>query len=169
VHKGEDDSSYKVELNISTDTVLEMIDLLNFLSSTNYYAEAIAGSIITGSTSQSKASVAGAFAMVFFQNTVDALIGSNAAINLSGKSYDVYHKDGETYYVSDDTVYAMDGYGGLTASGVVLGDLTRAASNYTEGLQQFTNDANVRITRRASAGQTVGVGLNLGFLLNQDV
>ena len=146
VHKGEDDSSYSVELNISTDTVLDMIDLLNFLSSTNYYAEAIAGSIITGAASNSKASVAGAFAMVFFQNTVDALIGNHADIVLGGREYDVYTKDGEEYYVSGDDVYTMDAHGGLAASGAVKADLTSTGSQYIEGLLLLAaNDANVRI------------------------
>ena len=171
VHKGEDDSSYTVKLNISTDTVLDMIDLLNFLSSTNYYAEAIAGSIITGSTSDSKASVAGAFAIVFFMNTVDALIGDHVTINLTGKQYDVYTKDATHYYASGEDVYTLDSYGALVASDAAAADLTPLGTQYVEGLVLLaTNDANVRIIGGAlSAGKsTVGVGLNLGFLLNQD-
>ena len=35
--------SYQVKLSVNTDTVLDAIDLLNFLSSTNYYVEAISG------------------------------------------------------------------------------------------------------------------------------
>jgi hypothetical protein len=72
-------NAYAVDINISTDNVLDMIDLLNFLSSTNYYAEAIAGAISGGSGT---ASVAGAFAMLFFFNTTQALVGQDVVITL---------------------------------------------------------------------------------------
>ncbi len=65
---------YKITINISTDTVLDAIDLLNFLSSNNYYAESIAGAISGGTGG--KASVAGAVACVFFFNVTRAMIGS---------------------------------------------------------------------------------------------
>ena len=42
------ESSYSVEINLSTDTILEGIDLLNCLSSVNYYAEAISGAVSGG-------------------------------------------------------------------------------------------------------------------------
>ena len=77
IHKGEDGKSYQVKFNISTDTVLDAVDLLNFLSSTNYYAESVAGSIMGGDGS-SKASLAGAFSMVFFYNNVGASVGNHA-------------------------------------------------------------------------------------------
>ena len=85
IEKDDATDSYKVEIKVTTDDVLEMVNLLNFLSSTNYYAEAIAGSIMgSGGSKQSSASLAGAFAMVFFYNTVSALVGENVHINLRG-------------------------------------------------------------------------------------
>lgn len=78
---GSGKTSYNIDLNVDTDTVLGAIDLLNFLSSTNYYAEAIAGAIQTGG--DSKVNVAGSFAFVFAKNAIEALIGDACDIDLT--------------------------------------------------------------------------------------
>ena len=75
------ESSYSVEINLSTDTILEGIDLLNFLSSVNYYAEAISGAVSGG---KGNFSGAGSLAMVFFFNDTQAIIGKNVQIVLTG-------------------------------------------------------------------------------------
>ncbi|MBQ3283038.1 MAG: hypothetical protein IJH42_04210, partial [Atopobiaceae bacterium] len=72
---------YTVKLNVDTDTVLGAIDLLNFLSSTNYYVEAIAGAVQTGGDSTFNA--AGSFAFVFANNAIEALIGDGCTIDLA--------------------------------------------------------------------------------------
>ena len=84
IHKGPDDKSYKVEIHVTSDKLLEAVDLLNFLSFTNYYAEAIAGSIMSSAGANSQASVAGSVAVLYFSNTVNALIGKNAVIDCTG-------------------------------------------------------------------------------------
>ena len=82
--KREGDETYKVEINASTDTALGLVDALNVLSSTNYYVEAIAGSIMTGGGNSSTASVAGSIALLLFKNTVQALLGDNVKVTLTG-------------------------------------------------------------------------------------
>ncbi len=82
IHKKDANAAYTVDLNISTDGLLNAIDLMNFLSMNNYYAEAIAGSIDTGATST--ASVGGSIAMIFFYNSTCASIGNNVTAELSG-------------------------------------------------------------------------------------
>ena len=80
MHKGEGEDSYSVDVNLSSQKLLEAMDGLNFLSSQNTYVEAIAGSIATGST---KLSAAGSFAVAVTDNTVDANLGKNATVNLT--------------------------------------------------------------------------------------
>ena len=84
IHKGENEESYKVEINVTSDKLLEAVDLLNFLSFTNYYAESIAGSIMSAAAANSDASVAGSMSVLYFNNIVHALVGKNAAINVTG-------------------------------------------------------------------------------------
>ena len=76
-------TKYNVDINIDTDTILGAIDLLNFLSSTNYYAESIAGAV-SKPGGGSEVSVAGSFAFVFANNTIEALVGDGCTINLAG-------------------------------------------------------------------------------------
>ncbi|MBR3018477.1 MAG: hypothetical protein IKH57_15605 [Clostridia bacterium] len=81
VHKGKDEDSYQVEVNLSSDKLLEAVDGLNFLSSQNTYVEAIAGSVMYG---EGKTNLAGSFAVTVTDNTVNAILGRNAKINLTG-------------------------------------------------------------------------------------
>ena len=82
LHKGKDDKSYKIEVNLSSEDVLKAVDLLNFLSSTNYYAEAMAGSIMTGG-GDSKLSAAGSFSIVDMKNVVKAELGKDTTVTLT--------------------------------------------------------------------------------------
>ncbi|MDO4545395.1 MAG: hypothetical protein Q4C25_04495, partial [Bacillota bacterium] len=75
------DAGYKVNINLSTDTLLDAVDLLNFLGSVNYYAEAISGAVSGGTGTFSGA---GSFAMVFFFNETQAMVGNNVNIILTG-------------------------------------------------------------------------------------
>ncbi|MEG1583494.1 MAG: hypothetical protein RR361_00395, partial [Anaerovorax sp.] len=238
IHKGEDDKSYTVEFNISTDTFLEAMDLLNFLSSTNYYAESVAGSIMGSpkdGSAGAKASIAGAFSMIFFYNTVEATVGDHVAINLKGSDYNTYKDSGSrTWYEQDEKLFTIDEYGvRKDADGIKYEYLTAVKGNetvnsknyttytvgeekfyidggkvyvaetttdgegnttiskmveqkdldagwfggnnqnqtYTQGMTLYAGDgANVRIIGGGvSAGSSnVGVGLTLGFLLNED-
>ncbi|MGX8706537.1 MAG: hypothetical protein ACSW8J_08155, partial [bacterium] len=78
-HKGEGENNYKVEVHLSSDKMLGLLDGLNFLSGRNTYAEAIAGSIGTGSAD---INLAGSFAVAVTQNRVNALLGHDATVTL---------------------------------------------------------------------------------------
>ena len=90
--KTKDDSSYTIEINVKTEDALALVDALNVLSSTNYYLEAVAGSIM-GSQGSSTASIAGSVAMLFFRNKVNAVIGDHVklyqGVTLGAKSFEV--------------------------------------------------------------------------------
>lgn len=73
--------AYDVEINFDTDSALDIVNLLNFLSSTNYYAEAISGAVNTGASG--KLTAAGSFAFVFFFNNTSATVGDNVSITLT--------------------------------------------------------------------------------------
>ncbi|NCB91906.1 MAG: hypothetical protein EOM40_04945, partial [Clostridia bacterium] len=105
------DAGYTISINLSTDTILDSIDLLNFLSSTNYYAEAISGAVSGGAGSFSGA---GSFAMIFFFNTTSALIGKNVVINLTG--------DMEVKALAD------------TTARIIAGSLSASSSNIGAGI-----------------------------------
>ena len=111
--------AYSVDINISTDKVLDTIDLLNFLSSTNYYAEAIAGAISGGS---GNASVAGSFAMLFFFNSTQALVGDNAVITLTG-NMDVNASADTTARI---IAGALSGSGSKVGVGLTVGALANS-------------------------------------------
>ena len=73
-----------MSIKVKSSDLLAAVDLLNFLSATNYYAEAIAGSIMSRSTQSSNASVAGSLALVYFNNRIEALVGRNVEIDVDG-------------------------------------------------------------------------------------
>ncbi|MBR2526896.1 MAG: hypothetical protein IKE58_00245 [Blautia sp.] len=72
---------YKVDININSNDLLHGVDVLNFLSSQNYYAEAIAGSCMKG-TDESKFNAAASVGVIDFANTVDATLGKNVIVNI---------------------------------------------------------------------------------------
>ena len=78
----EDSEIYECDITFDTDSVLSFVDLANFLSSTNYYAEAISGAVNGGSGG--KLSASGSFAMVFFYNDTIAQVGDGVTIALDG-------------------------------------------------------------------------------------
>ena len=116
--KVDDDATYKVEINVTTEDAVGMMDALNVLSSTNYYVEAIAGSIMSSSAKDSNVSVAGSIALLFFYNTVNASLGNNVTVNLSGATYTVYEDaKGNRYLVLGDDVYEENENGTIENAG----------------------------------------------------
>ena len=81
--KGKGDDNYSVKVNLDTRKALNAVNALNFLSSTNYYVEAVAGSAMTGS---GKLSAAGSFAISDMANTVTTRIGLSTTINAENGS-----------------------------------------------------------------------------------
>ncbi|MBR2571410.1 MAG: hypothetical protein IKE30_04710 [Clostridia bacterium] len=117
VHKGEGDSNYKVEVNLSSEKLLEAVDALNFLSSQNTYAEAIAGSVATGKT---KASLAGSFAVAITDNTVKAALGNNVTITTRQGNADVNAADGATTRIIAGSLSAAPAKASVGATVAVL-------------------------------------------------
>ena len=117
--KNDPDSSYKVDINITTEDAVGMVDALNVLSSTNYYLEAIAGSIVGSGGTDSKASVAGSVAVLVFRNNVNATLGDNVTVELSGCTYEIWQDaKGNVYYVLADRVYEELANGTLADTGL---------------------------------------------------
>ncbi len=81
--ENKDGKSFSLNLdNISVDDIIDNLSLLNFLSSANYYAEAIAGTVVTGNDTQ--VALAGSFAMIFAYGTVMTTIADGAKVTLTG-------------------------------------------------------------------------------------
>ena len=78
--KSATDDNYTVKVNLDSRKAVNAVNALNFLSSTNYYVEAVAGSVMTGGNAVLNA--AGAFAIGDMSNVVTTRIGKNAVINI---------------------------------------------------------------------------------------
>jgi mucin-19 len=70
---------FNFEENNFKQNIFEGLELLNFLSSNNYYGEAIGGAGSTGD-----AALAGAFVVLVFNNKTSAYIGEGATVTLTG-------------------------------------------------------------------------------------
>ena len=114
VHKKPGEKSYTVSINMDTYALMKLADALNFLSSKNYYTEAIAGSLVTGqadSTKPNKLNAAGSISIVRALNSVEAVLGNNVTINKGGNRA----KGDVTILAQDDTTVRM--IGGAVAAG----------------------------------------------------
>ena len=80
IHKDPGKSTYTVDININTYTLMQLPDMWNFLASQNYYTEAIAGSVITGGNNNDF-NAAGSFSIVRAKNKVNAILGDSVTIN----------------------------------------------------------------------------------------
>ena len=70
----------KFETTISTDSILDVLDMLNYLAMVDYYVEAVSGTVQAGAFSQ--AALAGTVALLLTENDVRADVGKNAALTL---------------------------------------------------------------------------------------
>jgi len=174
VHKGKSDNSYKVEVNLSQEKLLGTLDGLNFLSSQNTYAEAIAGSVATGSTN---ASLAGSFAVATNNNIIAAQLGSNVTISAANGNADVSAVNGATTRVSAGSLSAAPAKTSVGATVAVLvnndsaravtGDNARVKASgnmfqkaeQTGNTQVFTGAMSVAAGKEA--GNAVGGAVNV--------
>ena len=131
VHKGADDESYQVEVNLSEEKLLEAVDALNFLSSQNTYAEAIAGSVATGKT---KANLAGSFAVAVMSNDVRAVLGSNVTIRTGSGTTEISALDGATSRVIAGSLSAAPAKASVGATVAVLINSDKAEVRAGENL-----------------------------------
>ena len=112
---GEKDASGReknnsLEVNLSTEDVLRIVDTLNYLSAVNYYMESIAGTISTGSMS-TEAAVSGAFSMLFAKNATSAEIGEDVTIKLGDGTATVAASSGVNTRVIGGSLVATNAAG----------------------------------------------------------
>jgi len=168
---------YTVTINISTDTILSAIDLLNFLSSNNYYAEAIAGAISGGTGGT--LSLAGSMAMIFYKAATRALIGQNVTVDVIGAAA-VTAQDHATARIISGSISSAPAKAGVgftlstlnneSAVEAVAEDGTNiTAGSYTQSAE-VNNDFMVITIAAAvstnSSGATVGGTVNVVVMEN---
>jgi len=170
---------YTVTINISTDKVLAAVDLLNFLSSNNYYAEAIAGTIVGGASST--AAVAGSMAMIFYEALTEVLIGNGVTLEMTGDAI-VEAKDEATARIISGSLSASPATVGVgvtiaalandsTVKASVGDDAVITAKSFAETAES-TNDFMVitvaaALSNSASGTATVGGTLNVIAMNNE--
>lgn len=78
--------SYSLFTNLNTADILDLIQLTSVLASVNYYASAVAGTVMErkGDTSNQKLAVAGAVSMLFNDSVTRVLLGDHANITTTG-------------------------------------------------------------------------------------
>jgi len=175
--KDTDNNSYSVKVNISSDRFLNSLDLLNFLSSVNYYAEAIAGGINTGTTGEVSAS--GSVAMVFIYTETKALVGKGVTIHTKGDTSVKASENTTSRIISG----ALSGGPSKTGVGLTIGFLydngaTEAVIDSEETNKTFINAGgaytqiadtrfeNLVITAAAAAASGTGATANIGGALD---
>ena len=112
VHVNISDTGNKnsLEVNLKTEDVLGVVDMLNYLSSVNYYMESVAGTLSTPGPS-SKASLPGAFSMLFAKNETSAEIDEGATIVLTDGKATVEAKSGVNSRVIAGSLTATNAVG----------------------------------------------------------
>ena len=112
VHVNISDTGNKnsLEVNLKTEDVLGVVDMLNYLSSVNYYMESVAGTLSTPGPS-SKASLSGAFSMLFAKNETSAEIDEGATIVLTDGKATVEAKSGVNSRVIAGSLTATNAVG----------------------------------------------------------
>ncbi len=182
IHKGKDEKNYTIDVNLSSDNLLGAVDALNVLSSQNTYAEAIAGSVISGGGDGGKLSLAGSFAVTTMSNRIRATMGNNVKVSLTRDddhdgSMTVNAKNEATARVIAGSISAAASQASVGATVAVMvdsndvlaqtgddlqvvaeGDVTQAASD-KEDVQLFTAAASVAHGSKAkvAAGGAVNV------------
>ena len=88
IHRKPGEKSYDVKINMDTYALMKVADALSFLSSTNYYAESIAGSLMgKGKESQdNKLNLAGSISVVRANNKINAILGKNVTLTTRDSS-----------------------------------------------------------------------------------
>ena len=147
INKKKGSLTYDVEVNADTYRLMKAFDALNFLSSTNYYTEAIAGSLVTGGDSN-KLNGAGSFSIVHAANTILTTLGQNANIIL-----DTARKAG------DAVVSANSGTNARMLGGALSAGKANKAAGITVTYMQDTDDVQVQVKDhvKIAAGKGIAV------------
>ena len=88
VHRKPGETAYTVDVNLDTYALMKIPDMLNFLSSNNYYVEAIAGSVMKKSSEGdgNKLNLSGSVSIVRTNNKINTVVGNNATITTRKKA-----------------------------------------------------------------------------------
>ncbi len=106
-----------IEVNLSADDLLKVMDLLNYGSMVNYYAEALAGTVVAGSSG--KANLAGSLAMLHATGSNRARVGEGSRITLTG-DFDMDAKSATaTRLIGGSATLGGKFSGGITMAGIV--------------------------------------------------
>ncbi len=122
----------KVECTIGTDDLLDLLDMINYLATVNYYVEAVSGSLHHGAPGA--ANVAGTVAQLLAENSVLASIGDGAALTL-GKN-----EQGESLTVRADSSAEARVIAGSASLGTA-----KAGAGAVVSLAQLNDKSEARI------------------------
>ncbi len=138
-----------VQLNLSTDDLLKVLDTINYLASVNYYIEAIGGSIAAGETST--LALAGAIAALYANGETNALIGENSNVS-------AYIDEGTTIHSTGKlTIRAANG---SKAVAPVQGSAEALANSaIADKTSKAVNDLTIHAVSFSLGGGTAGVGV----------
>ena len=128
----------KFETTISTDSILDVLDMLNYLAMVDYYVEAVSGTVQAGAFSQ--AALAGTVALLLTENDVRADVGKNAALTL------VENEDAESLRVEADSA---------SSARVIAGSIS--GSSAKAGVGATVAVAERRDSVRAGVGEASAV------------
>ncbi|MBQ8963249.1 MAG: hypothetical protein IJ089_05575 [Clostridia bacterium] len=170
-------TSYKANVNLSSEKLLGLVDGLNFLSGQNTYVEAIAGSVATGSTNNN---LSGSVAVAVNNNDIRAALGNGVTIRAKNGDAGVTASNGATTRIiagslsaapaevsvgvtvavlvnSDKAVAETGDSASVTASGSV-----KHTADQTGDTQLFTGAMSV-----AAGGNALGGAINV--IVNKSV
>ena len=88
VHRKPGETAYTVDVNLDTYALMKIPDMLNFLSSNNYYVESIAGSVMKKASEGegNKLNLSGSVSIVRTNNKINTVVGNNATITTNKKA-----------------------------------------------------------------------------------
>jgi hypothetical protein len=155
-----------------TRNIFEGLELLNFLSSNNYYGEAIAGSGTSGT-----AALAGAFVVLVFNNVTAAYIDENAVVNIRGDINISSKADVNAKAIGGSAAGAEKAGIGITTVNIVNADAIRAyigknAVVKSDGNIQIGTDADQELTILSVSGSgasTAGVAGIFAVIFTKNV
>ncbi len=179
IHKGEDDKSYSVDVNLSSEKLMSAVDALNVLSSQNIYAEAIAGSI-TASEKDTSASLAGSFAVAVSGNKVNASLGENAYVELTRDdehdgSMTVNAANGNTARIIAGSLSAAPAAASVGATVAVLVDKNEVRAETGDDaeidvdgdfIHNAETDGDIQVFTAAMSTSTAKAGTAVGGAIN---
>ena len=156
--KGADDKNYTAEVNLTSDKLLDLADGLNFLSSQNTYAEAIAGAVSTG---KGNAALSGSFAVAVANNHVTASLGDKVTIEMADGA-DVTAKDGNNARIIAGSLSAAPAKAsvGATVAVMVNSDQVRTESGDNVEIKSTdaAKEADISHTAEVTGKQQVFTG-----------